>query len=168
MKHKPYTVLFISPENSARSIMAEALMNRWGRDRFRAFSAGINPKGEIHPLALELIARHGLPTEALASKSWTEFRMDHDRIDFIIVLRDGSAGEECPVWPGRPLTACWNVTNPAASDDTPQALANRFRKVFQELETRIKIMACLRLDAIDRLSLKQRADARADQIETPA
>jgi len=143
-------------------------MNRWGRDRFRALSAGINPKGEIHPLALELLARHGLATEGLASKSWTEFRAHDGRIDFIIMIRDENVGEQCLTWPGRPLTACWNVMNPAASDDTPQALANRFRKVFQELENRIKIMACLRLDAIDRLSLKQRAAAGADQIETPA
>lgn len=144
-------------------------MNRWGKDHFRAFSAGINPKAEPHPLALEILSRYGLPTERLASKSWTRFLAAGDeRIDFIIMLRDPAAGEECPVWPGRPLTACWNVVNPAARDETPQALANRFRRVFRELENRIKIMACLRLDAIDRLSLKQRADTRGVQMETQA
>jgi len=149
--------------------MAEALMNRWGKDRFRAFSAGINPKGELHPLALEIISRHGLPTEGLASKSWTQFlAAGDDRIDFIIMIRDQAAGEECPVWPGRPLTACWNVVDPAAREETPQARGNGFRRVFQELENRIKIMACLRLEAIDRLSLRQRADIRGVQMETQA
>lgn len=149
--------------------MAEALMNRWGRDRFRAFSAGISPKGEVHPLALEIIRKYGLPAEGLTSKSWTQFlAADADRIDFIIMIRDQAAGEECPDLTGRPLTACWNVVDPAAGDQTPQASAIRFRRVFQELENRIKIMACLRLDAIDRLSLKQRADARSVEIETRA
>lgn len=143
-------------------------MNRWGKDHFRAFSAGINPKGEPHPLALEIISRHGLPTEGLASKSWTQFLAagDDDPIDFIIMLRDQAAGEECPVWPGRPLTACWNIVDPAAQDQTAQASGNAFRRVFQELENRIKIMACLRLEAIDRLSLRQRADTRGLQMET--
>jgi len=144
-------------------------MNRWGKDHFRAFSAGIDPKAQPHPLALEILSRYGLATEGLASKSWTQFLAAGDhQIDFIIVLRDQAAGEECPVWPGRPLTACWNVADPAARDETPQALANRFRRVFQELENRIKIMACLRLDAIDRLSLKQRAETRGVQMETHA
>ena len=142
-------------------------MNRWGKHHFRAFSAGIDPKAEPHPLALEIISRHGLPTEGLASKSWTQFlAAGDDRIDFIIMIRDQAAGEECPLWPGRPLTACWNVADPAEA--APQASGNTFRRVFQELENRIKIMACLRLEAIDRLSLRQRADTRGVQMETQA
>lgn len=144
-------------------------MNRWGRDRFRAFSAGVDPKGEVHPMALEILSRHGLPTEGLLSKSWTRFlapdRDKKDQIDFIIVIRDQAAGEECLEWPGRPLTACWNVADPDAHDESAQSKATRFRRVFQELENRIRIMTCLRPDAIDRLSLKHRTQPRAEQLE---
>ena len=159
MDKQPYTVLFICRDNSARSILAEALMNRWGGDRFRAFSAGIDPKSEPHPLALEILRRHGLPTEGLASKSWRQFLAAGDEwIDFIIMICDRSAGEESLVWPGRTLTACWNVTDPVAREESRQAVGVAFRRVFQELENRIKIMTCLRPEAIDRLSLRQRAD----------
>jgi arsenate reductase len=149
--------------------MAEALMNRWGKHHFRAFSAGLNPKGEVDPNALELISRHGLPTEGLASKSWKQFlAAGEDLIDFIIMLRDRSAGEECLAWPGRQLTACWNIVDPAAQAQSPHTRANAFRRVFQELENRIKIMACLRTEAIDRLSLRQQAETRALQMESRA
>ena len=168
MANKVYNVLSICKDNSARSIIAEALMNRLGRDRFRAFSAGVHPNGELHPLALEMLGRHGLPTEGLASKSWEQVVAGAgDRIDFIIAIRDKAAGEECPVLPGRPLTACWNVVDPAAYTGTPYERVNAFRRVFRELENRIKIMACLRLEALDRLSLRQRVDTGvvASQVE---
>ncbi len=135
-------------------------MNRLGKDRFRAFSAGVHPEGQPHPLALEMLGRHGLPTEGLTSKSWEQVvAATGDQIDFIIAIRDKAAGEECPVMPGRPLTACWNVVDPAAYAGTPYECVNVFRRVFRELENRIKIMACLRLEALDRLSLRRRVDA---------
>lgn len=143
-------------------------MNRLGKNRFRAFSAGVHPKGEPHPLALEMLDRHNLPTKDLASKSWEQIiAATGDQIDFIIAIHDKAGGEECPMVPGRTLTACWNVVDPAAHTGTPCERVNAFRRVFRELENRIKIMACLRLEALDRLTPGRRVDAggAATQME---
>ncbi len=142
--------------------MAGALMNRLAKDRFRAFSAAAHLKGELHPLAIEILKQHGLATEGLASKSWEQFvSVANDRIDIIIAIYDRSIGEACPVLPGRSLTACWNVADPVMHLDRPAEGASAFQRVFRELENRIRLMACLRLDAIDRLSLPQRMDRGA-------
>ncbi len=169
MANKLYKVLFICKDNAARSIMAEVLMNRLAKDRFRAFSAGINPRGEVDAMTLETLRRHRLSTEGLVSKSWQQFIGVNDQIDFVIAIRDREADEECPVLPGRRLTACWNVADPAAHQGAVAPCANVFHRAFRELENRIRIMACLRIDALERLSLAQRSSAATvPQVESPA
>jgi arsenate reductase len=139
MDDRPHHVLFLCTGNSARSIIAESLLNHWGRGRFRAFSAGSLPKGQVHPLAIELLQRTSLPTEGLRSKSWDEFAAPGaPLIDFVITVCDNAARETCPVWPGRPRTAHWGVADPAAVDgETEQRVA--FRRARAELEARIKL-----------------------------
>jgi arsenate reductase len=135
-----YNVLFLCTGNSARSILAESLLNHWGQGRFRAFSAGSFPKGQVHPLALELLKRMNLPSEGLRSKSWEEFvSPDAPPIDFILTVCDNAAGEVCPVWPGKPMTAHWGIADPAAVEGCDADKAFAFRKALTELETRIKL-----------------------------
>lgn len=159
MRHGPYHVLFLCTGNSARSIFAEALLNHWGTDRFRGFSAGSHPKGAIHPIALELLKRLNLPTEGLRSKSWDEFaKPGAPPLDFVFTVCDDAAGEVCPIWPGQPMTAHWGVNDPAAvqGSDTENWLA--FRATFNALENRIKVFTSLAIASLDRLKLKQRLD----------
>jgi arsenate reductase len=139
MRERPYNVLFLCTGNSARSILAEALLNHWGGGRFRGFSAGSFPKGQVHPVALELLQRINLPTERLRSKSWNEFAAaDAPALDFIITVCDNAAGEACPVWPGKPMTAHWGLADPAAvAGYAAQGAA--FRETLAELEARIKL-----------------------------
>jgi arsenate reductase len=155
MTERIYNVLFLCTGNSARSILAESLLNHWGHGRFRGFSAGSFPRGQVNPLALDLLKRMNLPAESLRSKSWDEFvAPGAPPIDFIFTVCDNAAGEVCPVWPGTPMTAHWGVADPAAVEGTDMEKATAFRKAFKELETRIKLFTSLSIDSLDCLSLK--------------
>ncbi len=158
---RPYHVLFLCTGNSARSILAESLLNHWGEGRFRAFSAGSQPTGRVNPVAIELLRQMQLPADGLRSKSWDEFAAGSaaPALDFVFTVCDNAAGEACPVWPGQPMTAHWGVADPAAvqGDDTAKWLA--FRQAFRELENRIRIFASLPIRSLDRLSLQRRLDA---------
>jgi protein-tyrosine-phosphatase len=156
----PYNVLFLCTGNSARSIMAEALLNYWGKDRFRAYSAGSVPKGEVHPLALEMLRRNRLPIEGVRSKSWNEFASpDAPPMHFVFTVCDQAAAEVCPVWPGQPMTAHWGVIDPAAVVGSEEEKMRAFVRAFYELDARIKIFTSLRLDMLDRLALQSQLDA---------
>ncbi len=157
---KTYNVLFLCTGNSARSILAECLLSHWGEGRFRAFSAGSFPKGGVHPLALELLRRLGLPSEGLRSKSWDEFAAaGAPAMDFVMTVCDQAAGEVCPVWPGNPVTAHWGVPDPAAVTGTEIEQIAAFRDAFRRLESRIKLFVALPMDKLDRLALKREAEA---------
>jgi arsenate reductase len=154
---EPYHVLFLCTGNSARSILAESLVNHWGRGKFVGHSAGSSPKGTVHPIALELLRQMKLPVEGMRSKSWDEFALpDAPRLDFVFTVCDNAAGEMCPIWPGQPMTAHWGVEDPAAVEgsDTVKWLA--FRQAFRELENRIKVFTSLPLQSLDRAKLQQR------------
>jgi arsenate reductase len=152
---RPYNALFLCTGNSARSILAESLLNHWGRGRFRAFSAGSYPKGQVHPLAVDLLKRMNLPTENLRSKSWDEFAArGAPPIDFILTVCDNAAGEVCPIWPGKPMTAHWGVADPAAVQGADIEKAAAFRKAFKQLETRIKLFTSLPIGSLDSMILK--------------
>ena len=160
MAERSYNVLFLCTGNSARSIIAEALINQWGRGRFRGFSAGSHPKGAVHPIALELLKRMKLRTEDLRSKSWEEFAAAHGPpLDFVFTVCDNAASEVCPYWPGQPMTAHWGVPDPAAvaGSDTEQWVA--FREAFRLLDNRIKIFTSLPLASLGRIKLQESLDA---------
>jgi arsenate reductase len=153
---KTYNVLFLCTGNSARSILAEALLEYWGRGRFKAYSAGSFPKGAVHPLALDLLAKRKLSTSGLRSKSWNEFaKPGVPEMDFVFTVCDQAASEVCPVWPGNPVTAHWGVPDPAAVEGTEAERNDGFRIAFQALETRIKLFTNLRLEALDGLAIKR-------------
>jgi arsenate reductase (thioredoxin) len=152
-----YNVLFLCTGNSARSILAESLLNTLGHGRFRGFSAGSFPKGQVHPMAVELLRHMNLSTEDLRSKSWDEFAVPGaPPIDFIFTVCDNAAGEVCPVWPGKPMTAHWEIADPAAAQGTDVEKAFAFRKAFKELETRIKLFTSLPIGSLDNLALQAR------------
>ena len=152
---KIYNALFLCTGNSARSILAESLLNHWGQGKFQAFSAGSLPKGQVHPMALELLESMNLPAEGFRSKSWDEFATpEAPPIDFIFTVCDNAAGEVCPVWPGKPMTAHWGIADPAAVEGTDTEKALAFRKALKELETRIKLFTSLPIDSLDRLTLQ--------------
>ena len=166
MTERIYNVLFLCTGNSARSILAEALINHWGQGRFRGFSAGSFPKGEVHPCTLDLLRPFGLPTEGLRSKSWDEFAQPGAPVmDFVFTVCDQAAGEVCPVWPGQPVTAHWSLPDPAAVEGPEVEKQQAFREAFCTLENRIKIFTCLRPEGLDRLSLQRRAN-EIGRIET--
>ena len=130
--NKIYNVLFLCTGNSARSILAESLLNHWGQGKFQAFSAGSLPKGQVHPMALELLESMNLPAEGFRSKSWDEFATpEAPPIDFIFTVCDNAAGEVCPVWPGKPMTAHWGIADPAAALGTDAEKALAFRKALK-------------------------------------
>ncbi len=154
-----YNVLFLCTGNSARSILAEVLMNHHGQGRFRAFSAGSHPTGRVNPYAVRLLELQGLSIEGLRSKSWDEFATpEAPSLDFVFTVCDNAAGEVCPFWPGQPMTAHWGVEDPAAieSNDVQKMLA--FRKAFRELENRIKIFVSLPIPSLDKIRLQARLD----------
>jgi arsenate reductase (thioredoxin) len=147
-----YNVLFLCTGNSARSILAESLLNTLGKGRFRAFSAGSFPKDQVHPMAVELLKRMNLPTENLRSKSWNEFAVPGaPRIDFIFTVCDNAAGEVCPIWPGKPMTAHWGIADPAAVEGANAERMAAFRKAFDLLEARVRRLTSLSIDSLDRM-----------------
>jgi arsenate reductase (thioredoxin) len=164
---RPYNVLFLCTGNSARSILAESLLNHWGKGQFRAYSAGSFPTGRVNPLTLELLARMKIPVDGARSKSWDEFAAAGGvEFDFIITVCDNAAGEVCPVWPGKPMTAQWGVEDPAAEtgNDAQKMLA--FREAFRALEHRIRIFVSLPLASLDRLRIQRELDTIGTQSPT--
>jgi protein-tyrosine-phosphatase len=167
----PYNVLFLCTGNSARSILAEALLNHWGAGRFRAFSAGSHPKGLVHPLALEALERSKVPSLAARSKSWDEFAtVDAPPLDFVFTLCDEAAGETCPHWPGQPVTAHWSTPDPAAVAGDLDTERRAFAQAVHDLDARIKIFTSLRLDALDYLALSRELEriGKVSSLNTPA
>ena len=156
MPNKTYHALFICTGNSARSILAEGLLNGLGQGRFRAWSAGSQPKGEVHPLALATLQRLGLPADGYRSKSWDEFATpDGPQFDFIFTVCDNAAGEACPVWPGKPMTAHWGVPDPAAATGTQEERLKAFQDAAMALKRRIELFLALPFDRLDGMSLQQ-------------
>jgi protein-tyrosine-phosphatase len=160
MIDRRYNVLFLCTGNSARSIIAEALLNYWGKGRFQAFSAGSHPKGQVHPQAIEILRRNHLPTDNLRSKSWDEFaEPDTPPLDFVFTVCDHAAREVCPIWPGQPMTAHWGIHDPAAVEGSDEDKRRAFNKAFRELDARLKIFTSLPLESLDQLSLQRQLDA---------
>jgi protein-tyrosine-phosphatase len=157
MTQPVYNTLFLCTGNSARSILAEAILTRWGQGRFLAYSAGSHPKGEVHPIALQLLQQMQLPVEGLRSKSWDEFT-GGPPLHFVFTVCDNAAGETCPVWPGQPMTAHWGLPDPAAVVGTEAEQWLAFRTTFRALERRIQAFVSLPVAALDRLSLQRRVD----------
>lgn len=159
MTERPCHVLFLCTGNSARSILAEALLNRPGAGRFRAFSAGSHPRGEVHPMALALLRERGHETAELRSKSWDEFAAPGaPPLELVLTVCDDAAGESCPVWPGKPVTAHWGIEDPAASRGPEDEQRRLFRRVYAELERRIERLRNLPVDSLDRQTLRARLD----------
>jgi arsenate reductase len=161
---RTYNVLFLCTGNSARSILAESLLYALGQGKFRAFSAGSFPKGQVHPLAIDLLKRNNLPSEGFRSKSWDEFAAPGaPPLDFIFTVCDNAAGEVCPIWPGKPMTAHWGIADPAAAEGTDADKALAFRKALKELETRIKLFIQLPIASLDQMTLRAKLRAIGQQ-----
>ena len=159
MVNRTLNALFLCTGNSARSIMAEALLNSLGKGRFKAYSAGSHPRGKVHPIALELIEKHRLPAEDLRSKNWNEFAVaGAPRMDLIFTVCDHAAGEVCPVWPGLPMTAHWGIPDPAAVEGTEEERRRAFFTAYSQLAQRLSILVSLPLENLDRLALQRRLD----------
>jgi arsenate reductase len=157
MTDRIFNVLFLCTGNSARSIMAEALLNHLGKGRFQAFSAGSHPTGTVNPLALERLAREGIPAGEPRSKNWDEFAApDAPPLDFVITVCDNAAGEVCPAWPGQPITAHWGVFDPAAEEGPESERRLAFAKAFAILERRIGLFTSLNPASLERLALEQK------------
>jgi arsenate reductase (thioredoxin) len=157
MADQIHNVLFLCTGNSARSILAESLLNHWGRGKFQGFSAGSFPKGQVNPFAVDLLTRMNLPADNLRSKSWDEFAVSGTPpIHFVITVCDNAAGEVCPVWPGKPMTAHWGIADPAAVEGTDTDKSIAFRKAFKELETRIKLFTSLPISSLDNMTLQSK------------
>src|SRR6266849_1334530 len=154
-----FNVLFLCTGNSARSIMAEALLNHKGRGKFKAYSAGSHPKGEIHPNALRQLTRVGLPTDGLRSKAWDEFAAPGaPQMDFVFTVCDNAAKEVCPVWPGQPMTAHWGVPDPAAMDGADELIARAFHASFLMLDRRISLFLALPLASLKGMAIQNEID----------
>ena len=160
METQIYTILFLCTGNSARSILAEAILNRAGRGKFQAFSAGSQPKGKVHPYAIDLLEKLNHDVSSVRSKSWKEFAtQDAPKLNFVFTVCDNAAQETCPVWPGQPMTAHWGVPDPAAAAGTEAEIRLAFADAYRMLTNRIEIFVNLPLQSLDRLSLQRRLDA---------
>jgi len=173
MVARTFNVLFLCTGNSARSILAECILRDEGKGTFNAFSAGSYPKGEVHPVALTLLAEHGLTSADLRSKSWNEFAAPGaPAMDFVFTVCDQAAGEVCPVWPGQPITAHWGIPDPAAVDGSDAERVLAFRDAFRALERRIKLFISLPIASLDRMALTRHVEAigrmRPDTAEDQA
>lgn len=160
MTDKIYNVLFLCTGNSARSILAEAIMNRAGQGRFKAYSAGSQAKGEVHPFTLDLLRQTNFDTGFARSKNWDEFTVpEAPKMDFVFTVCDNAANESCPVWPGQPMSAHWGIPDPASTEGTDAERRLAFSEAFRMLNARISIFTSLPLRSIDRLALQDRLDA---------
>jgi arsenate reductase len=173
MTRLPFNVLFLCTGNTARSIMAQSLLNHWGQGRFNGFSAGSFPKGTIHPYALDLLRGLDLPTDGLRSKGWDEFAEPAAPAkDFVFTVCDQAAGETCPVWPGQPMTAHWGLPDPAAFENAGIEQSRAFRETLRALENRIRLFVSLPIASLDCMSLKRQVEAigrmRPDNLEEQA
>ena len=167
MSEKILNVLFLCTGNSARSILAESVLNSLAlsKGRFRAYSAGSHPSGTVNPLAIELLEKNHLPTEGLRSKSWDEFAQpDAPQLDFVFTVCDNAANEVCPVWPGQPMSAHWGVPDPAAVEGSDEVKRKAFFVAFNQLSNRIGLFASLPIDKLDRLSLQKSLEAIGKEI----
>jgi|SRR5664279_438192 len=154
-----YNVLFLCTGNSARSILAEAILNKKGFPTFTAYSAGSHPKGTVHPAALRLLEAAKFPTSSFRSKPWDEFaRPDSPKLDFVFTVCDNAAGEICPIWPGQPMTAHWGIPDPAAMEGTPEVVDKAFRDAYIQLDRRISLFLSLPLNSLDKLGIKKEID----------
>ncbi len=157
MTASPFNVLFLCTGNTARSIIAEGILRRDGAGRFTAFSAGSQPKGTVNPLAIQVLTRSGYPVDGLRSKSWDEFAGESAQVmDFVFTVCDSAAGESCPVWPGRPMTAHWGIPDPAAVEGTEAEKAAAFLEAFRYMHRRIAAFVALPLTSLDRMALTGR------------
>ena len=157
---RPYNVLILCTGNSARSILGEALFNTLGAGRFRAYSAGSHPAGRVNPFALEQVARMGYATEGLRSKSWDEFaRAGAPELDFVITVCDRAAGEVCPLWPGKPITAHWGFPDPAAVEGTDEEKRAAFARTLTQMKRRVELFLALPVESLDRLALEAKMRA---------
>ena len=154
---EPYNVLFLCTGNSARSIIAEAILNKAGAGKFHAYSAGSQPKGQVNPHALQLLQSLGYDTAEMRSKSWDEFARDGaPKFDFVFTVCDNAAAESCPVWPGQPMTAHWGIADPAEATGTPAEVSLAFKEAYRLLNQRIGVFTALPIRSLDQLSLKHR------------
>ena len=154
-----FNVLFLCTGNSARSILAESILNREGKGKFVGFSAGSQPKGEVHPFALDLLKKMNYPTDKLRSKSWEEFSQPGaPELDFVFTVCDNAAAEVCPVWPGQPMTAHWGIPDPATAEGAEPVRRLAFADAFRHLNNRISIFTSLPIQSLDKLSLQKRLD----------
>ena len=157
MTQQVYNVLFLCTGNSARSILAECILNREGRGRFKAFSAGSHPKGKVHPFAIDLLKKMNHPTAGLRSKSWDEFAAEGaPQLDFVFTVCDNAANEMCPIWPGQPMTANWGLPDPAAAEGSDAERHLAFADAYRMLTNRISVFTSLPLRSLDRLTLQRR------------
>lgn len=165
----PFNVLFLCTGNSARSIMAEAILNRSGQGKFRAYSAGSRPKGEVHPYALDLLRRLHYDVSGSRSKSWEEFsRPNAPKLDFVFTVCDNAANETCPLWPGQPMTAHWGVPDPVQATGTDAEVRLAFADALRMLTNRINIFVSLPLKSLDKLTLQKQLDAIGKTSDTDA
>jgi arsenate reductase len=169
MPDRVYHVLFLCTGNSARSIIAEAILNRYGHGRFKAYSAGSHPRGSVHPYTLELLRNLNFVTDGLRSKSWDEFATpDAPKLDFVFTVCDDAANEACPVWPGQPMSAHWGVPDPAAVEGTEAMKRAAFADTCRMMTNRISVFTSLPFKSLDRLSLQKRLHEIGQRREIPA
>ena len=159
MTERIYNVLFLCTGNSARSILAEVQLNKLGRGRFKAYSAGSYPNGVVNPFAIEFLANNGFSTEGLRSKSWDEFALPGAPVmDYVMTVCDQAAGEQCPFWPGQPISAHWGIPDPAAAQGSDEEKRHAFREAAMAMRKRIELFTALPVASLDRMSLKSKLD----------